>query len=447
MKKMALTFWDLATAASLILAGCTSNLPQAEREFSDYSIGVEHLSWSQKRQLEQTEQAQELNLQDHQTEANGPLVAAGFFAGRHDGYVVWRDGTVGFINSSGNLQILDRLPTRLDKALISGRQIIGLNSNGTMGAWNTSNLSQQVIIRPQDTTFNQSRVFDAVATSSGSLILAAEGERLERWSLASGNRLTSGKLRDVQPRAIAPNSERQSVVYGSLSGAIHHSRGWEAGQVICRHNGPVLAVHWLKTRNQVLSSGKDGSVLLCDMKTSKVLWSYDLHHPAYEIIVSEDEGYAAIIPALGRPLVLDLHSRMGKVLTTRPRRSTTRFVFTRDGNAISQHGASELNLWRVNRGASLGQISLDKSGEITGFAVASPQNRVAVLRDDTHVSWFDLNSRRNLGVALVSGTKISSIALSDDGQKMLLVLIDGGVLTLDAPYNQSSALHVSATVK
>lgn len=440
--KRSLTLWASATLAGLVLAGCEGKLPQAEREFSGNPEDARNITRAQGREIDRELQARAQNLQTHDSGADATLIQAGFFDGRQDGYAVWRDGTVGYINSAGGLQILDKLPTRLDEVLIAGRRIVGLHANGTMGAWNTANLSQQVVIRPQEATFNQTRVYDVAATPTGRLVMAAEGERLEHWSLASGNRLSSGQLRNVQPRAVAPNSNRRSIVYGALSGEIRQSSGRGPGRVICKHDGPVLAVRWLAERNLVLSSAKDGSVLLCNMGSSLVVWRHDFRRPAYNIVVSETGNHAAITPAFGRPVMLDLNTVEGKSLAANSALSTTRFAFAPEGNAISQHGVSELRLWRTDLATPRGKIALDARGQATGFAINAPQNRVAVLRDDTHVSWFDLARRRNIGLALFSDTEIASLSISDDGERMLLVLIDGRVLTLDTPDEQGSALRV-----
>lgn len=440
--KHSFTLGFSAILAGLILAGCAGKLPQAEREFSGNPEDAKNITWAQGIAIDRELLGQSVNLQSHDSGAEATLIDAGFFAGRNDGYAVWRDGTVAYVNSAGGLQMLDQLPTRLDEVLIAGRRIIGLHANGTMGAWNTANLSQQVVIRPQEATFNQTRVYDAVATPTGRLLMAAEGSRLESWSLASGNRLSSGQLRNIQPRAIAPNSTRQSVVYGTAQGEIRQRLGRGPGRVICKHDGPVLAVEWLAARNQVLSSAKDGSVLLCDMGSAQVVWRHDFRRPAYNIIVSDSGQHTAITPSFGRPLLLDLNTREAKSLAANSSLSTTQFTFVSGGNAISQHGASELRLWRTDRASPRGAVTLDARGQATGFAVANVQNKVAVLRDDTHISWFDLERRRNLGLAMYSDTEIASLSLSDDGKKMLLVLIDGRVVTLDTPFDLSNALRI-----
>ncbi len=434
--------WGLGILAGLTLNGCSPQLPQAEREFSSTPTNTRIQSRSLMRSINHEQRVRELNVESHESGTGAALVEAGFFAGRQDGYAVWRDGTVAYIDASGALQLLDKLPTRLDDVLIAGRRIVGLHANGTMGAWNTADLSQQVIIRPQNSTFEQVRVYDTAVARPDELIMAVESQRLERWSLTSGNHLVSEQISDAQPRAVSSGHESQSVVYGTFEGEIREMTTGETDRMICQHDGPVLNVQWLAERNQVLSTAKDGTVLLCDIETSQVLWRHDFRHPSYNITVSGDENYAVLAPAFGRPVFLNLETQRGRRLRINPSLPTTRFLFAPGDNIISQHGAYELRLWRSDLGTSRGYVELDRPGNATGFAVARRGRYAAVVRDGAYVSWYDLYLRRNVGLALVSETEIISISVSDNGEKMLLVLIDGRVLTLDTPYDQGSVLRL-----
>ncbi len=442
-------------AFGLFLSACNGPIPQADLTFSRAPTTAELAARSNgfvdqttQRLLDKHEQQElfkSLSLTVHDPAPEGALVDVGFFPGRTDGYAVYRDGTAAHLTNSGQMVVLDNLTPRIDRVIVAGpsrRRIIGLNPRGTNAAWNTANLTQQLVLRPQDTTFSQRQVFDAEPIEGAYLATAAEGGQLELWSLISGNLVRANSLNGIQPRSIAPGSPRGGVVFGTDAGEVRVWNGSGNTRLLYSHSGPVLNVQLLPRHGLIISASKDGTVKVFNRYHGTIVAEATFSRAVYDLKISPHEKYVMVVPANGAPRLIDLDTMAIRNLPAHPGGATTDFQFVGNGYAVSQQGAREIITWDVELPAPTGIIPVQFGDQITDFAIARPQNMVVVVTSDNLLQYYDLAEKEISATVLQLSTPIASVAVSDSGEWALVALADGRVIRMKIDPSQPIAARV-----
>lgn len=444
-----------ALGLGLLLSACGSPIPQADLTFSRAPTEAEldarsggFVDRTTQRLLDkhaQQELIKDLNLTIHNPKPEGALVDVGFFPGRTDGYAVFRDGTAVHLTDAGRMVALDNLTPRIDRVIVAGpsrRRIIGLNPRGTNAAWNTANLTQQLVLRPQDTTFAQRQVFDSEPIEGAYLATATEGGRLELWSLISGNLVHASNLNGIQPRSIAPSSPRGSVVFGTDAGEVRVWDGSGNTRLLYAHSGPVLNIQLLPRHGLIISASKDGTVKVFNRYHGTIVAETVFSRAVYALEISPYEKYVLIIPANGVPRLIDLDTMAVERLRGHPGGITTDFQFMGDGRGVSQQGAREVLTWNVDLALPMGAIPVQFGDQITDFAIAATQNLVVMATSDDVLQYYDLVTKEIIRTALKLSTPIASVAVSDNGEWALVALSDGRVIRMQVDPTQPIAVRV-----
>jgi WD40 repeat protein len=438
MQRMALIL--AATAAHLVLASaCSRPLPQEEHTFSRLPDAREMAARGDRaghpstlalnERLLQAELSRRLELFVTETEKREPIAGIGFFPGRDDGYVVLRDNTVVYFGKNGEVIPLDHLVPRVDQVIAggpAGRTIVGLSASGTLGSWNTGNLTQQLVLRDQQTTFRQGQVFDAEFTSDGNLAVAAEDRRLELVSLRSGDLIASTTLPKAQPRVIAPASESGPIVFGTDGGevALWGRRGVDT---LYSHAGPVLDIVLVEPRALIISAAKDGTVKVYDRRTGTILKQLTFPKAVRQIRISPDHKFAVAIPASGRAQIIDLDDMSVETLRGFRNQYVARFVSAGPDNALILGDGNQLQRWNLVTGVATRPFGPPDGSELVDFAVARSYGLAILADENNRISTYDFRTNTPGIVIAESRTPITRIAISDTDAWLIVVLADGQI--------------------
>lgn len=424
----------LASAAVGALAGCEV-LPQEQVE-----PGALRDPQGAGRAEAARAAARRMELAVLGTPAEATPIGYGFIPGSGQSYVVFDNGTARLFSAGGGLTGLERFAPRLDHVFLAGpgqRRIVGAAHRGTASSWNSANLSQQLILRPQETTFAQRRVLDMARVADAPVLAAAtEGRRLELWSLVSGNLSRASEMPDgIAPRTIMPDSPRGGIVFGTETGDVRVWSGRRQTRLLHRHSARVLSLSRLGSR-AILSTGQDGRAALYDRQTGQVSAAVGFDRAVYEAIVAPGGRLAMVLPTLGLPVLFDA-AIAATVALTGP--SGARYAagrFSQDGRFFgARHIDGVVTLWDLSRGTGRSLRLLapgaaspaEGSSPALGFAFAAAQG-LALVADDHAVQLFDLETRRPLGTALTSEVPIAGLEATAEGDRVLVCLSDGRLL-------------------
>lgn len=427
-----------------ILVGCSSSTgTQKEltytREITDKHSdggGIKPAAL-RKQLLAEYEQVQRDRLGYHEAQfsSSAAILRVGFTPGSDQAYAVQRDGVAVMLDASGQLTELDRQVKRLDRVIDGGpssNRIIGLSANGLLAAWNLSNLSQQLVIRPQQTTFDQVKLFDAEPLSHGRYVAtASEGGLMEIWSLTSGHLIRSGRLKNIQPRQIAKNATSDYIPIGTNSGDV---RVWSRGNsstLLYQHSGPILNLEYLSHHNMIASVGKDGLFQLYSIPQRKVVFTHLFRKADYHLFVSQDERKIVAAPAVGRAIAVDLNTLKSSPLTAPVKISVSELDFAASNiHALSRHLASGLAMWNFGGGSpGRGQLHAEAPGLAYRYHIAADTNVAVILTDENYMEYWDISLNKYLGPALHStNAEVTAFAINPDASTLIVTLSDGRIL-------------------
>ena len=393
-----------------------------------------------------------------------PVVAFGFVGDGTDAYVVFRDGAAWLFSSQGPAQELERLAPRLDGAFLAGPDrdlIVGNAPRGTLTVWSTENDGQQLILRPQNATFNQDWALDTAPIEGERMIaVAAERRRLELWSLLSGRMVRSTTFdENIQPAAVMPNSQEQAVVFGTLRGEILEWNGNSNPKFLYAHKGQVIAIRSVG-QQYIASVGRDGKLFVYDRNADEVVLEEGFPRSVYQLYVGPNERFVVAVPAIGEPVAVDLESLEVRPLSTSRETRLSDGGFARSGDLfLARSLDGDLIIWDLETAEPIGalrpidspaarqQIDVfaervdepgpwgsgfnqgDANRDVVDYAVNEAEGILAVA-SDFEVSYFSLDTLQPIRVALVSDKQIAGVAVSPVGQKLLVGYSDGEFLSM-----------------
>lgn len=373
--------------------------------------------------------------------ADATPLGFGFIPGTNQSYVAFEDGMARLFSASGNLTELEQLAPRLDDVFLAGpgrRRIIGFAHRGTSSSWNSANLSQQLVLRPQETTFSQARVLDAARVSdSPVLATATEGRRLELWSLVSGNLSRASQLPDeVAPRTIMPDSPRGAIVFGTETGEVRVWSGHRNTRLLYTHAARVLSISRVGTRGY-LSTAQDGRAIYYSRANGLTTSEAEFDRAVYDSFVAPNGNLAVALPTRGQPVLFDTVNGITTQLSGPPRPRYSSGQFSSDGRFFAaRHIDGFISLWDLARGTGR-QLRPNRTGEsfaerrrsdhALDFAYAAAHG-LLLFANDTSIQAFDLETGRFMGTPLISATRIAGVETTRDGGTALVGLSDGRLI-------------------
>lgn len=433
------------------LAACAGDFPQQDLE-ALASAQERRANGEQSRELREYEEQRIIRaatgfaILGEKTKVT--QVANGWLGRSGASYQVFGDGTAQLFQPNGEPTELDDFETRLDGGFLAGadqNRIIGTAQRGTLVSWNASNLSQQVILRPQSSTFGQTRVLDAADVAGRpSLAMAVEGRRLELWSLVSGNLIRSGQMPEgIAPRVIMPDSSEGAIVFGTQTGDVRIWSSGNASQLLYKHDGPVLSIISLG-KGRIASSSKDGSVQVWSTTRGDAIGHLQFDTAVYDIAYSPQSDTISATPALGDIGVISLANGQSAILKTLGQNRFSRGEFDADGRAfVARTANGKLFHWTIptrNESPTVfdsrSAMGLDKiigHSNYVDFAVASALgNGMIAASTDQTVELLDARLARtgHKGQILRSDVTISGIEIAADSQTLLVALEDGRMLRI-----------------
>lgn len=445
----------------LLLAACGSALPQA-RHTHVGAAGPEEvarlraapgLTAEQAARLKAGEQKalrQQLDFAVLVQSSAAPFVGVGFVKGRTMGYAMARDGAGGLFPEGSALMPLEQIAPRLDRVMpagAQGRHLLGVSPNGTMMAWNPDNTSQQVILRPQASTFGQVHLFDAQPIlGANSVAAAVQGNRMEIWSLTSGNLQASAELPGGQPRVIARGSVAGSVVYGTDTGEVRIWRRGSGSELLHSHGGPVLDLEVDRAGGRILSAAKDGSVRVWS-RGGKMSEVARFSHAARRVLADPGGNFMLAVPAQGAPRLIDLRSGQGVALNVGTRGRADDPVFLPGGQGLLMRlGTNGLAHWPL---ALLGEprvfVPRTEPGKgVVSFDMATGRDVLVLGTGAGRVEYWSLSRKTYLGTALVAPVGIDRVAVDPSGQRVIVSLANREVVGFDLNPAQTQPLWIEA---
>lgn len=430
-------------------AGCSKNLPQRELTFTgklndEQRRSAEKKPWLASKSLRakaakenRAQLYEKLEVKTADFEAEESLAGLGFIPGTADAYAVYRDGTAGLILEGGEVIKLDKLSERIDRVKMGGRAqtvVLGLASHGSQAAWDSADLSRQLTLRPQKTTFGQARVYDSKPIKHSHYLAAAtEGGLLELWSLVSGNIANSVRFEGVQPREIARNNQGERIIFGTNSGEVRFWSGNDHSHVLYTHAGPVLEIVNMPRRGLIASSAKDGTLKIYSKRAKRVLYARQFSKALYRIVVSKNERWVVAIPATGLPVAFNLDEEgLATSLYKFPVHTIEKAEFLPgDQYMLIKYASKGVFLWDM-RGREPVQGAFVSSIEdgAKDFHIAQKAKISAVLQGERRIGYWDPEYGRIMGGGLISARPVERFAISEDGRWLLAGLVGGGLVRM-----------------
>lgn len=398
------------------------------------------MSRAQKERLDTSLHAlslKETNFQIIQKGQDGTFVDIGFIPNTIKGYGVFRNGNGVFVDGQKvpSIQQMEQIAPVIDKIILAGQKksyIVGLSPTGTQMSWNSKNLSQQVILNPQQRTFKRNHVVDTVAAVNGPyLITASQNNMISTWSLVSGDLIRTVPT-GTKPRTIVQNSHINKVYFGDNRGSVYVWNTTGRFNELYSHSGPVLNAVLLLRHNKILSVAKDGTANLYDLKSRKVVKRLEFSKAVYDIYVSPNEQYAIIIPAKGHAKFLNLTTMEDKVFNLSPSERFAGGEFYKNGAYfISQHGTQNLMMWDLKAGRVKAVINPEDGKGVIDFDITKDGRHFVIATTDNKIELWSAERFRYITTLLTSSKNIQKIALSDDGTKILSGFEDGEIIRMD----------------
>ena len=354
-------------------------------------------------------------------------IGFGFVPGTHQTYVVFDDGSARLFRGSGDFVELESFAPRLSEVLLAGpnrQRIVGFTNRGTWSSWNSANLSQQLLLRPQQATFTQTRVLDVARVSdSPVLATATEGRRMELWSLVSGNLSTASMLPEgIQPRVIMPDSRRNRIVFGTQTGDVRIWNGRRTTTRLYQHQARVLSITRVGNRG---------------------------------IYASADGRLAVVVPALGAPGAFGPTMEDAAKMASPPAPRYADGIFLSDNrHFMARQIDGSINIWDVERQTLLRRYNMlidndnpaarRQSAMVVDFATAVQQD-VVLLTNDNLVQMSGLTRPGGFGTILTSETRLAGIATSSDGRMAMVCLENGQIVRFRIVRDISGPIPITAT--
>lgn len=448
---------------AIALTGCGRDIPQERHshvreataaEIAELRERQNSLSRSERQRLEEGEQAKirrVLRFAELVSSSDAAFAGIGFVQGEDIGYAIARDGAGGLFPRTQATLPLEAIAPRLDKVIAAGprgRTLVGVTNAGTLMSWNTENTSQQVVLRPQQSTFSQIRTFDVQALSGTHRIVAAvEGRRLEVWDLRSGNRVSMRRLANEQPRRIARGSRPGRVIFGTNTGQVRIWRGGSGFDLLFATNGPILDLEIDPTGRFILAAAKDGTVHLRRCCTSGAQQVAIFPFAAREVLFSPDGRQALALPARGAPLLIDTATGEAQSLAISGNlRAHDPQFYGNTGSFSMRLGSRGLGLWQQpNRRAPVEfRARYAPERGIVAHAISRKHDLVILGTGGNRVEYWSLSRRMHLGDALRSDTGISEIHVDPSGKRIMVAFADRKIIAFDIDPAQSSPIRMQS---
>ncbi|TQM89963.1 WD40 repeat domain-containing protein [Roseinatronobacter monicus] len=459
-------FVPVLAGIAIAAAGCGRDIPQERHSYVREATAVEiaalrerqdPLNRSQRQRLEQGEQTEirrALRFAELVSSSDTAFAGVGFVPGGEMGYAIARDGAGGLFPSTQATLPLEAIATRLDRVIAAGPRghtLVGVTNAGTLMAWNTENTSQQVVLRPQQSTFSQIRTFDVQALSGTHRIATAvEGGRLEIWDLRSGDRVDMTRLTDEQPRLIARGSRPGQVIFGTNTGEVRVWRGGSGFGLLFATNGPILDLEIDPTGRFVLAAAKDGTVHLRRCCTSGAQQVAAFPFAAREVLFSPDGSQALALPARGAPLLIDTATgeALRLAVATRLRGHDPQFLGAHGGFAM-RLGTNGLGIWTLpDRLAPAQFLPRSAPGHgVVAHAISVKHDLVILGTGSNRVEYWSLSRRVYLSDAVHSDAGISEIHVDPSGKRVMVAFADRRVIAFDIDPAQSSPIRIQSNAR
>lgn len=462
-----------------LLAGCSqTEIPQQERRYGlgtslqerimiARAEGYNTLSRGEFDRLARAKNrrnAQYAGLEWLGQTSGKPFAGYGFVGHGATAYAIYRDGTGMLFPHKKTGVRLEKLAPRLSRTFVAGPRrnyILGQSHRGTLASWNAVNRSQQNVLRPQQETFHQAWALDVAPLADSAMVaVAADGQRMEMWSLISGNIVRRLQLPDhIQPRTIMPDGTRGNVIFGTQNGEVRQWRGGRKTVPLYSHRGPVLAIRKV-SEHVVASVGRGGQMIVFDHQQGIILHTASFPYAVYDLHAAPDGSSVTAIPAKGAPIVFDLYKGKARKLKAS---ATNRF----QKGAYARHGAlfiaRELNgrliVWDVKSGrrkaalrpagripakravlaaSSHGEVKENKirarkyaNNDVVDYAVSDERNML-VVASDGQISCYSLKTLSQTSVPLITDELVVGIDLSTSGRHLLVALANGTLVRMHA---------------
>ena len=448
-----------ALGGALWLGACGPDLPQARHSYAtppdanDVArlSGDPTLTRDEKARLRQAQQnalRQRLDFVVLVQSASAPFAGVGFVEGATMGYAITADGAGGFFPDGQARLPLEQIAPRIARAEpagVRGRRLFGLSHNGTMMAWNPDNMSQQVILRPQNSTFGQVHLFDAEPLrGSDSVAAAVQGKRLELWSLVSGNRIASAEVPGGQPRVIGTGSAPGAVVYGTDLGDVRIWRGGGRADYLYRHDGPVLDITVDRVGGRILSAAKDGTVTIRE-RDGRVSTPVIFPHAARQVLADPGGRFALALPARGAPRLIDLQDGKNIALDVGRSGRADDPVFLPGGRGLLMRlGPDRLGHWPLVLRGNPREFRprIDPGKGVMAFAAAAAQDVLLLGTGAGRVEYWSLSRRVYLGTALAAPVGIDRLAVDPSGRRVIASLANREVVSFDLDPAQAEPIRL-----
>ncbi|WP_282012213.1 caspase family protein [Nitrospina watsonii] len=201
------------------------------------------------------------------------------------------------------------------------------------------------------------------------------------------------------------------------------------------HSGAVLAVAVSPDSHRILSAGADGTLLLWDAATGKILKTFSGHEGAVQVVsISPDGRLAASGGADTTVRLWNLSSGEEERILRGHFGAVTSLTFSSNGQRLISGGSDEaVVLWNTSTGEAL-HTFFDTRGSGSGFAPLEPVRAVGIAPDGDTVVAAQGNSVRLWQTA--TGTQVwlqsskSAIATTvffPDGERIAFAGQDGGI--------------------
>lgn len=386
-------------------------------------------------------------------------IGFGFVPGTHQTYVVFDDGSARLFRGSGDFVELESFAPRLSEVLLAGpnrQRIVGFTNRGTWSSWNSANLSQQLLLRPQQATFTQTRVLDVARVSdSPVLATATEGRRMELWSLVSGNLSTASMLPEgIQPRVIMPDSRRNRIVFGTQTGDVRIWNGRRTTTRLYQHQARVLSITRVGNRG-IVSTAQDGRAFYYDWSEGRITARLEFQRALYQSYASADGRLAVVVPALGAPGAFGPTMEDAAKMASPPAPRYADGIFLSDNrHFMARQIDGSINIWDVERQTLLRRYNMlidndnpaarRQSAMVVDFATAVQQD-VVLLTNDNLVQMSGLTRPGGFGTILTSETRLAGIATSSDGRMAMVCLENGQIVRFRIVRDIRGPIPITAT--